>query len=175
MSLVETSFPAKNHYLENIMKTAKTLLLSTLATVAVCNGFAQGAIDVGNGFGATVFRARILGPQSGNPTWSIVGQPPTGAYPTGTTVYTGARLQGTGFTFGFYASTTGITADANSLSLIGTLQFGNTAGTAGNVTTATLNVPGVLAGNPTTWQTGSGTMVEVPLGIRTRCIVGRPH
>jgi hypothetical protein len=36
--------------------------------------------------------------------------------------------------------------------LIGTLPFGNTAGTAGFVTTTTLNVPGVPAGNSTTWQ-----------------------
>jgi hypothetical protein len=72
-------------------------------------------------------------------------------------------LQGTGFTFGFYASTTGITADPAALSLIGTLPFASSAGGAGFVSTTTLNVPGVLAGNPTTWQirvwdNGGGTL-----------------
>jgi hypothetical protein len=129
----------------------RLILVAFVATLAV-NGFGQGAIDVGNNFGATVFRAPIYGPEPGNVTQSITGQAGTPAFPTGTTVYTGARLQGTGFTFAFYASTTGITADANSLSLIGTLNFGTTAGTAGFVTTQTLNVPGVAAGNPTTWQ-----------------------
>jgi hypothetical protein len=130
----------------------KTLLLTSLVAAAVSSGFAQGNIDVGNHFGATVWRAPLYGPEPNDPGLSIVGQPPTIGFPTGTTVYSGARLQGPGFTFGFYASTTGITADPNSLSLIGTLPFGSTAGTAGFVSTATLNVPGVLAGNRTTWQ-----------------------
>jgi hypothetical protein len=130
----------------------KRLILTAFVATLAVNSFGQGAIDVGNNFGATVFRAPIYGPQVGNETQSISGQPGTPAFPTGSTVYTGARLQGTGFTFGFYASTTGITTDAGSLTFIGALNFGTTAGTAGFVTTQTLNVPGVTAGNPTTWQ-----------------------
>jgi hypothetical protein len=129
----------------------KTLLLTSLVATAVSSGFAQGAIDVGNNFGATVFRAPIYGPQVADPTQSIFGQPGAPAFPTGTTTYTGSRLSGTGFTFGFYASTTGITTDANALSLIGTLGF-RTGGAAGFVTTTTMNIPGVQAGSQTTWQ-----------------------
>jgi hypothetical protein len=130
----------------------KRLILTAFVATLAVNSFGQGAIDVGNNFGATVFRAPIYGVQVGNETQSVSGQPGTPAFPTGPTVYTGARLQGTGFTFAFYASTTGITTDAGSLTFIGALNFGATAGTAGFVTTQTLNVPGVTAGNPTTWQ-----------------------
>jgi hypothetical protein len=151
MSLMTTVFPVKNHDQDPIMKTTKVIILSALATAVVCNSFAQGAIDVGNNFGAGVFRAPIFGLEVPDNTVSKVGQASEIGWPPGTTVYTGPSLQGTGFTFGFFASTTGITTDPNSLSLIGTLQFG-TGGTAGFVTTTTLNVPGVLAGNPTTWQ-----------------------
>jgi hypothetical protein len=129
----------------------KRLILTAFVATLAVNGFGQGAIDVGNNFGSTVFRAPIYGPEVGDPTRSISGQPGTPAFPTGTTVYTGPRLTGTGFVFGFYASTTGITTDAGALSLIGTLGFGS-AGTAGFVATTTMNVPGVAAGNPTTWQ-----------------------
>jgi hypothetical protein len=130
----------------------KTLLLTSLVAAAVSSGFSQGAIDVGNNFGATVFRAPIYGLEMPDIAVRKVGQPGSPAFPTGTTVYTGPRLLGTGYSFGFYASTTGITTDASSLSLIGVLPFGTTAGTAGFVTTATMNVPGVPAGSPTTWQ-----------------------
>jgi len=131
----------------------KRLILAAVVTTVAVSGFAQGRIDVGNNFGSTVFRAPIYGPEPSNPTTSISGQPNAApAFPLGGTVYTGPRLQGTGFTFGFYASTTGITTDASSLSLIGILDFGATAGTAGFVTTTTMTVNGIVAGNPTTWQ-----------------------
>jgi len=130
----------------------KRILLTTIVSIAAVGAFGQGAIDVGNNFGASVFRAPIYGPEVGNPGLSIRGQSGAPAVPTGTTVYTGARLLGTGFRFVFYASTTGITADVNGLSPLATLAFGTTAGTAGFVVTSTVNVPGVTAGNTTTWQ-----------------------
>jgi hypothetical protein len=137
---------------EWIMKTLKILLLSALTAVATSDSFAQGAIDVGNNFGATVFRAPIYGPEPSNPGLSVVGQSGSPAFPTGNTVYTGMRLQGTGFTFAFYASTTGITTEEFALSRIGVLPFASTATAAGFVTTTTFNVNGVPAGTPTTWQ-----------------------
>jgi hypothetical protein len=129
----------------------KRLILASLVAAAVVNSYGQGAIDVGNNFGASVFRAPIWGVETPDPTVSKTGNAGAPAFPAGSQTYTGTRLTGTGFTFGFYASTTGITADANSLSLIGTLTFGS-GGTAGFVTTTTMNVPGVTAGNATTWQ-----------------------
>lgn len=129
----------------------KRILIAALLSAAAVNGFAQGAIDVGNNFGASVFRARIYGPEVGDSTIIKTGQTVSPDFPTGAQTYTGTPLAGSGFTFGFFASTSGITADANSLTQIGTLAFG-TAGTAGFVTTATMNVAGVAAGNPTTFQ-----------------------
>lgn len=130
----------------------KRILITTFAATFVSLGFSQGLIDVGNNFGGTVFRAPIYGPEVPDDGVSKTGQSGSPAFPTGSTVYTGPRLQGTGYTFAFYASTRGITTDASSLSLIGTLPFSTTAGTAGFVITTTMSIPGVLPGNPTTWQ-----------------------
>jgi len=129
----------------------KRILLAALVTAVAVDGFAQGAIDVGNNFGATVFRARVYAPDTNNAQLIVTGQSGSPNFPTGSTVYTGAPLSGTGFTFGFFASSSGITVDANSLVQVGVLGFG-TAGTAGFVTTTTMNVQGVTAGNPTTFQ-----------------------
>lgn len=130
----------------------KRLILTAVVGLLAVNGFAQGRIDVGNNFGATVFRAAVYAPDTSNPSLSVSGASGSPNFPTGTTTYTGARLLGTGFTFGFFASTSGITTDANSLTQIGALTFGTTAGSAGFVTLTTMTVDGVTAGNATSYQ-----------------------
>ena len=130
----------------------KRLILTAIVGALAVNGFAQGRIDVGNNFGATTFRAPVYGVEPGAESVSKSGQGAALSFPAGTTVYGGARLLGTGFTFGFFASTSGITTDANSLTQIGTLSFGATAGTAGFVTLTTMTVPGVAVGTATSYQ-----------------------
>jgi len=74
----------------------KTLLTTALLCLAV-GAFAQGQVNFGNNLGATVFRAPIYGPEPTDPTREIHGQAPTGplTFPLGTTIYTGAKLDGT--------------------------------------------------------------------------------
>jgi len=89
----------------------KTLL--TLALIAsAASAFAQGGINWGNN--PSGFRAQIYGPDPGNASHSQTGQTSAGI-PAGSTVYPGALLTGTGFSFTFWAGTSSTTS--NNLSL----------------------------------------------------------
>jgi hypothetical protein len=76
----------------------KTLITAALLCVAA-GAFAQGTINFGNNFGATVFRAAIYGPELADPTRELHGQTSgTLSFPVGPTVYTGLRLDGARYT-----------------------------------------------------------------------------
>jgi len=129
----------------------KRIIVLTLLGAASIGAFAQGSMNLGNQLGATVFRAPISGPVPGSPTTEIHGQS-TGAlyFPTGSANYQGATfLSGAGFTFALYAGPAG-TAE-NALTLVTTRPF-NTGGSAGFITTSTVQIPGVDAGLTASFQ-----------------------
>jgi hypothetical protein len=146
-------------------KTLVTLLSSVLAVSA----FAQGTVNVGNNFSG--FRAPIYAPDTGNPLTPHSGQSALGI-PTGSTVYGGPLLQGTNFTFAFYAGPVG-TLPAN-LTLRASTTF-RTAATdalpAGLVFPITdVVIPGVLAGSPAAyeirvWDNVGGTITSFDLAF----------
>ncbi|MGC8829390.1 MAG: PEP-CTERM sorting domain-containing protein [Verrucomicrobiia bacterium] len=102
-----------------------------LAIAMVCGmatwAFAQGQFTMANRLTGTII-APIYGPEPGNPTVPLYGNPPTGV-PAGTTVYTGAPLAGTGYTAEIWWGTT---ADENSLQPVpGTKWYFRTGSGAG--------------------------------------------
>ncbi len=140
----------------------KKILLTSLLAVVTFASFGQGAINVGNGIGATRFP--IYGPQVADPSTQVVGNGALSA-PTGSTVFTGGLLSGTRYAIEFWAGPASAT-DFGQLTLITTTTF-RTAATAtalpnGITLTSTVAVPGVAAGlsaklGVRVWDTQSGS------------------
>jgi hypothetical protein len=122
----------------------KKTLLTSLVVAAATSVFGQGAIDFGNNFGATVYRAPISGPQTNDATASLSGNGSGALYfPTGSTIYNGGFLSGTGFTIGLFAGPT--SATESSLQPVALRSFA-TGGSAGFIVSSTVTVPGADAG-----------------------------
>jgi hypothetical protein len=128
----------------------KKTLLTSLVVAAATSVFGQGAIDFGNNFGATVYRAPISGPQTNDATASLTGNGSGALYfPTGSTVYNGGFLSGTGFTIGLFAGPQ--SATESSLVPVALRSF-LTGGSSGFITTTTITVPGADAGTQAKYQ-----------------------
>lgn len=139
----------------------KKVLITLSLTAFAVSVFAQGTVNyVNSGSG---FRAPIYGPQAGDPTASVIGNPAsTVGNPGGTAVYTGALLSGPGF-MGQYFAASG--ADQPEASLVGAttvnvFRTGNVAGLMA-VTIATFsNIPSASASPGTVqlraWDNSSG-------------------
>ena len=131
----------------------KLVLISFLAVLSASVSFAQatqGMIICGNN--VTGFRAPIYGPDPGNPDFSQAGQSSIGT-PTGSTVYGGLLLKGSGYTMGFYVGPQ--SADSNALTLRASTTFRTSAGNAlpaGLVAGSIVTVPDVPAGQPANFQ-----------------------
>ena len=127
------------------MKRLKTVLGLVLSLITTCS-FAQGLIDFGNSFGATVFRAPISGLVPTDVGLSISGQGPGPLYfPTGTTSYQGATfLSGAGYSMALYAGPASI-MDTDQLVFIAMVPF-RTGGAAGFIPPTRVVIPGVDAG-----------------------------
>jgi hypothetical protein len=141
----------------------KTLVTIAVAALTV-SSFAQGTLNVGN-FVNNVFNAPIYGPQLSDPTVPLTGNT-AGGLPVGTQVYTGPRLQGTGFTFAVYFGAASV-VDPNALTLLTTATFRTSASgnaPAGLITTQSgFAVPGIAAGSKAAlqirvWDNAGGTI-----------------
>lgn len=140
----------------------KKLLVVSLLTAVTATVFGQGAITWNNNFTGN-FRAPIYNVDPTNPGTEKTGQSAFGT-PTGTTVYNGGLLQGTGYTVGFFAG-----PSAGSLSLLGTTTL-RTAATeampAGLFASGgTVTVAGVLPGQSAlfqfrVWDNKGGTVTD---------------
>jgi len=131
-------------------KTLLTAMLMLGAGVAVYGQTTLGSINWGNNFQSAGFRSLIYGPDAGNPNASHVGQSSnTLEIPTGSTVYTGPLLAGTGYTFGFFAAPQG--SVSNALVQYATATF-RTGGGAGFATTGTATIAGANAGDRASFQ-----------------------
>lgn len=126
----------------------RTLLTIALLATAVAS-YAQGTLQIGNNF-TGVFRAPIYDRETADPFRSQSGQSALGN-PTGGTVYTGALLAGTGFTFALFAGPAGTAESA--LQLVTTTTFRpGTALPAGTIFTQTLPINGVPSGSSAALQ-----------------------
>src|SRR5439155_22806370 len=99
---------------------ATSLLIASTIAVACAQGPTLGNITWGNNLSG--FRSVIYGPDPDDPTASHVGQSDfTLETPTGTTVYNGPRLSGSGYTRAFFAGPAG--SSSNTLALYATTPF----------------------------------------------------
>jgi len=150
----------------------KKLVVIAALSLSGLAAFGQGLINFGNNFAGT-FLMPIFGPDPANVELALSGVPSTsrvsGVIPnTGTTVYGGALLQGTGYTLQFWAGST----TAN-LQPVYTTTFRTATGDklpagliSGNVTTP---IPGVDAGQQAlyqvrVWANRSGQLTTWALG-----------
>jgi hypothetical protein len=141
--------PAVNQKFKKDMKKLAFVCIVILCARAV---MAQGFIDWGTGF-TGLFRAPIYNVDPANPNVSTSGQSALGV-PAGGTVYGGLLLQGTGYTFAFFAGPSLIN-DPNALALIVSTTFRTANGNilpAGLVSGNTAQIPGVLPGQTAKFQ-----------------------
>lgn len=139
----------------------KKTLLTVLLVSATAAAFGQGALNWGTTFGTTTF-IPVYGADPASPTLRLTGQSAIGK-PSGTTVYGGPLLSGTGYTFGVLAG-----ASSSSLSLIASTTFRTGTGTAlpkGLVIGGTATVPGVEPNSPgfyqmVAWDNAGGTILD---------------
>jgi len=142
--------------------------LAVIAAVLIsANGaFGQGSVLNVNNISTSTFRALIYNVETGDNTIQKHGNS-AGDTPSGTTVYTGGLLAGTGWTIQLWG-TGGIVTDASTLSLAqgGTSAF-RTGGAAGiyTATTATIaNAPGGSGSHATlevrVWDNKGGTVTD---------------
>jgi len=132
----------------------KKTLLTIIPLVVAASAMAQGTINFANSVSG-VFRNPIYDVNPASPSVSQSGQSSLGL-PTGSTVYGGPLLQGTGYTFALYAGVAGL-SDPNQLTLITTVTFRTatsaTALPAGLIQTVVdVPIPGVAAGSIATLQ-----------------------
>ena len=123
----------------------QVVLLVFASATPVCG---QGYLNWGNNFGATVWRAPIYGPDPLDPFASLSG-PSNLSFPTGTTIYGGVLLNGSGWTFAVFAGS--IDAAVEELPQVGSTTFRVSTGNsppAGFVFGQTSLVPGVDVGEP---------------------------
>lgn len=128
----------------------KKTLITTLLLAASLPAFSQGFLTWGNN--PTGFRAPIYGPAPGATTLSVSGQSSLGT-PSGSTVYAGPLLSGTGYTFAVYVGPVSA-ADSSALTLLVSTTFRTGTGALPNglVNGGTVTVPGVGPGNPVKFQ-----------------------
>lgn len=137
----------------------KTTLLLTMALNLTLGAFAQGTLNIGNNFPG-IFRAPIYGPPDWNAIESLNGQSPLGL-PSGSTVYAGPLLQGTGFNFAVYYGA----ATAVDLTLLVTRTF-RTGSAAGLINSLPgFSLPGIAAGERArlevrVWDNDGGTITS---------------
>ena len=134
------------------MKAEVVFLLSFIVSTSF--GFSQGELQWGNNFVALGFRAPIydFDPTLPGEPGSIHGQSPL-SIPTGSTVYGGPLLQGTGYTFALFAGHAGATS--NQLSFVASTTFRTATGNvlpAGLVLSSNATIPGVDAGQRAEFQ-----------------------
>jgi len=133
----------------------KLVVIAALSLTGLA-AFGQGSLNFGNSFSGS-FIMPIFGPDPANPTLALSGAPSTsrvsGVIPsTGTTVYGGPLLQGTGYTLQLWAgSTTGNLAPTTYITSFRTstgdkLPAGLVSGAVGVV------IPGVDAGQQAFYQ-----------------------
>ena len=120
-------------------------------TVGVAYGQTTlGTIQWGNSYAGSSFRSVIYLPDPSDPGAIHVGQSSDSLeIPTGTTVYGGAPIGGTGYTFAFFAGPQG--TPANQLVLYATTTF-RTGIAAGLVSGGTATLTNVNAGDKATFQ-----------------------
>lgn len=131
----------------------KKLIATTIVAGFAVGAFAQatsGSLQWGNQFGST-FIQPIYAPSPLTPDVQVTGASALGKGPTGTTVYTGALLSGTGYTMGLFVAANNVT-DSTLFTLVGTSPFRTGANLAatpnGLVSPATVTFDG-LSGRPT--------------------------
>lgn len=125
----------------------KRKLLFALALKLTLGASAQGTLNVGNNV-TGVFRAPLYTGNPANPYESLAGQSSLGL-PSGTTVYPGALLQGSGYTFAVYYGWATVTHPQELVFLVATTFRTATANVlpAGLIRTVTdVVVPGVPPG-----------------------------
>jgi len=131
-------------------KTLLTALLMVGAGAVVYGQASLGTIQWGNNYTASSFRSLIYGPDAPGSSVSRTGQSTsTLETPTGTTVYPGALLQNTGYTFAFFAGSAGTTS--NALVLYASTSF-RTGGGAGLVNGGLATITNANAGTPASFQ-----------------------
>jgi PEP-CTERM motif len=131
-------------------KTLLTALLMLGAGTVVYGQTTLGSINWGNNYSSANFRSVIYGPDAPGSGASHVGQSSNSLeIPTGSTVYPGPLLAGTGYTFAFFAGPSG--SASNALLLAASTTF-RTGGGAGLVTTGTATLSNVNAGDQATFQ-----------------------
>lgn len=159
----------------------KKLILTAAVTVMCTATFAQGLINFGNGFSGTAGRFPVFGPDTTDANRALQGQPSgTLGVPTGTTVYTGPLLQGTGYTMALFAGASTV-ADADSLAFVTAVGFRTAAANAlpaGLVTTATIPLQGILAGSQAhieyrAWDNKGGTITTWDQAVNGSAAWGR--
>jgi hypothetical protein len=127
----------------------KKTLLTALLIAGAASAFGQGAINYGN---ATGFRAPVYGPDPGNGSLSTTGQSALGT-PTGSTVYNGPLLQGTGFTFALFGGP--LNTPSNTMFLLASTTFRTATANAlpaGLTLTGSATVPGATANQSASYQ-----------------------
>src|SRR5580765_5628416 len=131
----------------------KTLLMALFLAAAIQAAHSQatvGYLQAGNDFASSAWRPLIYGPDTDAPLTIRTGQSAdTFEVPTGTTVYHGPLLSGTGYTFAFFAGPAGTAS--NELTLYYTANF-RTGRSAGLVHSLSFYVAGTEAGDQATFQ-----------------------
>jgi len=131
----------------------KKTIITSVVLAGALSAFGQGLITWGNN--PTGFRAPIYGPEA-DPSVSLSGQSALGT-PGGSTVYGGALLTGTGYTFAVFAGPASA-ANSGALTLLASTTFRTSTATGaqalpkGLVNGATVSVPGVAAGELAKFQ-----------------------
>lgn len=133
---------------------ATCLLIAGAIAAAFAQGPTFGNIEWGNNFLSSGFRSVIYGPDPEDPTASHVGQSDFALEtPTGTTVYNGPRLSGSGYTFAFFAGPAG--SSSNLLTLYASTGF-RTGSTMlapfGLVQGGTVTITNVVLGDRASFQ-----------------------
>jgi hypothetical protein len=133
----------------------KKILLFSLSLVVAVGAFAQGTINFNNAAGLGLV-ARIFDVSPEAPTTQIRGNPSDGA-PAGSTVYTGARLSGTGFVAELWGIVGAGRPEGELQRLAsGAFRTGTAAGIiAGNLALPVPNTPTVAQGGPDAGHVGT--------------------
>jgi hypothetical protein len=118
----------------------KKSILTTIVAACALSAFAQGTVNfVNNGSG---FSSRVYGPEAGNATLSKTGNT-SAQTPTGTQVYTGALLSGSGFRVQIFANAGSGQSEGSLLPAtpINTFRTGSAAGIVPLVVATLQGVP----------------------------------
>ena len=132
------------------MKKLLTIIFMVGAGAIVYGQDTTGTIQWGNNYASSSFRSLIYGLDPADTGLAQVGQSSnTLEIPTGTTVYNGGLLSGTGYTFAFFAGPAG--SPSNALTLYAQTTF-RTGGGVGLVFGGTATIAGTVGGGQATFQ-----------------------